>query len=221
VSIQREPPLEDSPVPEQPSIKGSVLVDLIEDLRKLRESGEIPQEDFQRRLRPEDLKALDAPIVPGVWYDVEFYCRSSTLLCDALAGGDPTFLRQRGYERGVKMIEAGLYQQMQYARRVRVQEHSDPRARFEAYGHDMRLLVTLSGSILSFSRWTVEPDPEHDDRYRIVVADAAAYPDALALATEGLIDSLTSSHGMANLWRFERESRDRIVFRMTRSLGTG
>jgi len=50
------------------------------------------------------------------------------------------------------MIEAGLYQQMQYVRRVRVQENPDPKARFEAYGHDMRLLVTLSGSILSFSR---------------------------------------------------------------------
>jgi hypothetical protein len=116
------------------------------------------------------------------------------------------------------MIEAGLYQQMEYARRAQVQEHADREARFRAYGHDMRLLVTLSGSILSFSRWTVEPDPEHDHRYRIVVDDAAAYPDALALATEGLIDSLASSHGMAKLWRFEREGRDRIVFRMTRDL---
>jgi hypothetical protein len=99
-----------------------------------------------------------------------------------------------------------------------MQEHEDRRARFEAYGHDMRLLVTLSGSSLSFSRWTVAPDPEHDDRHQIVVDDAAAYPDALALATEGLIDSLTSSHGMANLWRFERASRERIVFCMTRSV---
>jgi hypothetical protein len=107
-------------VPDEPSITGSVLVDLIEDLR------------------------------------------------------------QRGYERDVKMIEAGLYQQMQYARRVRMQEH--------------------------------------DDRYQIVVDDAAAYPDALALATEGLIDSLTSSQGMANRRRFERASRERIVFWMTHSV---
>jgi hypothetical protein len=43
-----------------------VLVELIEDLRKLREAGEISQEDFESRLRPEDLTALDAPIVPGI-----------------------------------------------------------------------------------------------------------------------------------------------------------
>jgi hypothetical protein len=205
-------------MPDRPSVKGTVLVDLIEDLRKLRESGAISQEQIDANLRPEDVEALEARIAPGTWYDVEFYCRASQLLCEAMGDGDPDFLRRRGYERGVKMIEAGLYQQMEYARRAKVQEHEDPQARFRAYGHDMRLLVTLSGSILSFSRWTVEPDPDHELRYRIVVDDAADYPDPLALATEGLIDSLSSSHGMANLWRFERVGRDRIVFRMTRPI---
>jgi len=58
--------LESTNVPDRPSIKGSVLVDLIEDLRKLRDEGRISQQDFENRLRPEDLEALDAPILPGI-----------------------------------------------------------------------------------------------------------------------------------------------------------
>ena len=57
-----------------------------------------------------------------------------------------------------------------------------------------------------------------DIRYVIYVDDAADYPDALAWATEGLIEAMAASHGMSKLWRHRRENRDRILFYMTRSL---
>ena len=35
----------------------------------------------------------------------------------------------------------------------------------EAFGRDLRLLTTISASILSFSRWAMKLDPDHDRQY--------------------------------------------------------
>ena len=92
----------------------------------------------------------------------------------------------------------------------------DAKGRFEAYGRDLKLLVTLSQSLLNFSTWTVVPDPDHGDRYRIEVRDAADFPDVLGWSTEGLIDAMAEVHGMSGLWRWKRISPDFVVLRMVR-----
>jgi hypothetical protein len=94
----------------------------------------------------------------------------------------------------------------------------DSESRFAAYGRDLRLFVTLSGSLLNFARWSVARDPDHDDRYRIEVRDAAAFPDVLGWGCEGVIDAMATFQGLAGLWRWERVEPDFIVFRMLRSL---
>lgn len=207
-----------SPMSTEPSLKGSVLTDLVEDINKLVADGELPRDRVERRLAPEDLAILDGPVVVSHWYSVEFYRRAAELLRDTVGGGRNEYLRQRGFRRGRKLIEAGLYQQMEYASRAKVQEEVSPERRFAAYGRDLRLFVTLSRSILNFTRWTPMVDPDHADRHRIVVDEAAAYPDALAWATEGLIDSMAANHGLSDLWSHTRTRPDQIVFRMTRSL---
>jgi hypothetical protein len=99
-----------------------------------------------------------------------------------------------------------------------INELAEDIAKYEAYGRDLRLFVTLSGSILSFSKWSVAPDSDYEHRYVIAVDDAADYPDALACASEGLIESMSASHGLSKLWYHERTHRDQIMFRMTRSV---
>lgn len=200
---------------ETPSMKGSLITELAEDVRKLVADGKVSRAELERHLTPEDLAILDSEIVVSRWYDVRFYARCAELLRNSVGGGDDQYLVQRGLERGRKLIEAGLYQQMEYAMRPQVQREMDPEARFRAYGHDLRLFVTLSKSLLNFTEWSTTIDPEHDDRYLIVVEHADAYPDALAWATEGLIDSMASRHGLVNMWRHHRTG-DRIEFRMTR-----
>jgi hypothetical protein len=203
---------------QKPSIKGTVVAELVEDTLKLLDKGEVSRNDLEARLRPEDLALLDQPVVASKWYDIELYRRLSELLRDLDGGGSDEYIRERGFTRGKKLMEAGLYQQMEYVGRSQVTRESEPQARFEAYGRDLRLFVTLSGSLLNFGRWSVERDPDHDDRWRLAVQDAAAFPDVLGLACEGLVDAMATTHGLAGLWRWERLGPDFVVFRMVRSL---
>ena len=198
----------------KPSVKGSVVAGTIENARKLLEEGSLSPADLEARLRPEDLALFEEPTNVSKWYDLEFYRRLAELLHEVDGGPRDEYFRKKGFDRGHKLIEAGLYQQMEYVRRPKVARERDPEARFEAYGRDLKLFVTLSGSLLNFSRWSVARDPDHDDRYRIEVRDAAAFPDFLGWGSEGLINAMADAHGLPPLWRYERVAPDFVVFRM-------
>jgi hypothetical protein len=203
---------------EKPSVKGSLVAVAIEQARKLLEEGELSQAELEAKLRPEDLATFEEPTNISKWYDLEFYKRLAELRLDADGGPPDEYFRKQGFARGRKLIEAGLYQQMEYAERSQVAGARDPQARFEAYGRDLKLFVTLSAAILNFSRWSVARDPDHDDRYRIEVREAAAFPDFLGWGSEGLINAMASSHGLHDLWRYERIAPDFVVFRMLRAV---
>jgi hypothetical protein len=202
---------------QEPSIKGTVIGELVEDVCKLVDAGEISRLDLEAWLRPEDIEVLDQATVPSKWYDLELYRRLCELLRDVSGGGDE-YLRERGFTRGRKLMAAGFYHQMEYAGRSQVARAVDPQTRFEAYGRDLKLFVTLSRSLMNFASWSVARDPDHEDRYRIEVRDAADFPDVLGWGCEGVIDAMASSHGLAGLWRWERIAPDFVVFRMVRSL---
>ena len=147
---------------------------------------------------------------------MEFYRRLAELLHEVEGGPSDEYFRRKGFARGQKLIEAGLYQQMEYVERPKVAQELDPKTRFEAYGRDLKLFVTLSGAILNFSSWSVALDPDHADRYRIEVRDAAAFPDFMGWGSEGLINAMASRHGLDDIWRYERIAPDFVVFRMLR-----
>ena len=95
----------------------------------------------------------------------------------------------------------------------------DSEARFVAYGRSLKLITTLSGSILNFSRWVVAPDPDPPDRYRVEVHEARDFPEVLAHTTEGFINGLAGldadNDGSArSRWAHERVRPDLLVFRM-------
>ena len=201
---------------EKPSVKGSLVAQTIENTRKLLEKEILSPGELEARLRPEDLALLEEPTHVSKWYDVECYQRLAELLHDVKGGPRDEYFRKTGFATGQKLIEAGLYQQMEYVRRPKVARELDPKARFEAYGRDLKLFVTLSGAILNFSRWSVALDPDHADRYRIEVRDAAAFPDFMGWGSEGLINAMASRHGLDDIWRYERIAPDFVVFRMLR-----
>jgi hypothetical protein len=205
-------------VARKPCIKGTAIVDLVEDTRKLFSDGKISQREIEARLTAEDLALLEEPVLESRWYGIDCYRRLTELLRDVEGEGRDEYVRERGRARGQKLIEAGLYQQMEYLGRSRVKRAMDEKARFEAYGRDLRLLVTLSQSLINFSTWTVVPDPNHGDRYRIEVRDAPDFPDVLGWASEGLIDSMAAAHGLSGLWRWERVAPDFVVFLMLRAI---
>jgi len=199
------------------SIKGSTLIQLIEDLNKLREDGRLTDDELERRLPEEDRQLFRLSISPSGWYPVAAHARILELCRDVLGDGSNEFLVLRGRAHGQRLMDAGLYQQMEYASRAQVLT-AEPDARFRAFGRDLKLMVTLSQSILNFSSWKSEPDPEHPLRYRIEVTDAADFPDALVYSTEGLIDSIATQIGHAGMWSWRRVAPDHIRFFMTRDV---
>lgn len=202
-------------MPGTPSIKGSVFGAVVEDVNKLRTRGGLRETDLDRWLRPEDRALLDEDILVSSWYDIGHYTRMSELLRDVEGGGDPEYLREAGRRTARRLLEAGLYAQLEYLHRAEVQRAEGARARFEAFGRDLRKLATLSGSILSFSKWTAVPE-EDRTRYRIDVTEAQDFPEVLCWRSDGFVNEMATQHGDPDLWTWERVSTDLVVFRMVR-----
>ena len=205
-------------MPSQPSIKGSVFAGVIEDVCRLVRRGGISLDELTRWLKPQDVDLLDEDIVLSDWYDISIYTRMNELLRDVEGGGSNEYLRRCGSRTARRLLESGLYQQLEYLQRTELGRAKDERARFEAFGRDLRLLATLSGSILNFSRWKPKPDPEEAGRYVIEVSEARHMPDVLCWRSDGLINEMATQHGEPDLWRWERVKDDLVVFRMVRSL---
>jgi predicted hydrocarbon binding protein len=198
------------------SIKGSVFSTLVEDVAKLVASGDLSRDEALRWLEPGDLELLGQEISIASWYDVRAYDRMNRLLRDVIAHGSNEFLREKGRETARRLLEGGLYSQLEYLQHTEVAKAAEPRERFAAFGRDLRRLTTLSASILNFSRWTSRPDPERELYYVIDVAEAKEFPETLCWRSDGFVNGMATEHGASDLWRWERTAPDKILFSMTR-----
>ena len=205
-------------MPTLPSIKGSVFAVLVEDINKLLAGKRLKREELSRWLNPKDLPYLETAVQPFEWYDIRVYGRMSELLRDVEGGGSNEYLRKRGARNAKRLLEAGLYQQLEYTQRTLFARESEPNARFEAFGRDLARLVTISASILNFGRTTHKPDPDRKMRWLIEVTQAKAYPEALVWASDGFTNEMARQHNTPDLWVWERPEPDRIVWHMTREL---
>ena len=205
-------------MPQLPSIKGSVFVGVVDDVKKLLESRRASRKDAARWLEPGDLALLDETIVISSWYDIRAYTRMSELLREVEGEGSNEYLRDRGRETARRLLDAGLYSQLEYLHRTEVSNAITGPERVSAFGRDLRLLSTLSASILNFSRWTARPDPEQAARYRIEVTEAKDFPEVLAWRSDGFVNEMANQHGDPDMWTWQRVAADRIVFRMVRDV---
>jgi hypothetical protein len=199
-----------------PSIKGSIFSRATEDISKLVSGGKLSQAELHRMLPEGDLKFLAQPISATSWYDVQVYGRLLDLLRKIEGHGDNEYLRRRGARSAEMLIQAGIHQQMEYLKRTEVSRHTDEQARFLAFGRDLRLLTSMHASILNFSKQTAKVDPDRPGYYVIEMTEAAATPEPLCWTTDGFMNRMAAGHGHGDLWRWERPSPDRIVYRMTR-----
>lgn len=200
-----------------PSIKGSVMGGIVERVVKLLAEGTLARDELDRWLEADDVALLEQPIVPASWYDIRAYDRVNVLLVESEGHGSPDYFRRQGYETAQRLKESGIYGQIEYLERAEVLRHDDPDDRFRAFGRDLRLLASLSNSILSFTRWTARVDPERERRYVMEVSEAADMPESLCWRSEGFMNGMSKLHGIEDLWRWERARRDRVLFRMLRS----
>lgn len=199
-----------------PSIKGSVFSRVVQDVRKALEGADLSRSDATKWLEPEDLALLDQSISVAGWYDIRSYDRMNALLLELVGGGSHEFLREQGRDTARLLLEAGLYAQLEYLQRAQVSKATEQKGRFEAFGRDLRLLTSLSSSILNFSCWSARPDPASDHRYLIDVTEADAVPESLCWRSEGFINGMAAVRGGTDLWAWTRPARDHVVFHMLR-----
>lgn len=200
-----------------PSVKGTIFGVAVDDVIALVERRRVARAELSRWLRPEDLALLvERPLASG-WYDVGAYARMSALLRDVVGGGSDEFLRQLGRRTARQLIASGHYGQLEYARRTERQGAATSEERFEAFGRDLRIFTSLSGSILNFSRWSARAAPEQR-RWVLEVSDAAALPPEVCWRSDGFVNEIAAQHGDPDLWVWKRERPDLVVFRMVREI---
>lgn len=193
------------------AIKGLAISSLVGDVRELVGAGGISEAEIGKQLVAEDLALLDEELDPFGWYPIECYERLTNALLHLTENDGIPWLRQRGAAAAGRLLEGGLYQQLDSLRDGFSWTPENSLAR-------MRLIVTLQGSLLNFSQWQVEADPDHEQRLRIVVTEAGAYPEVLRHVTDGFINGCDDAAGGGHAWESERVAPDRIVIRMDSDL---
>jgi hypothetical protein len=201
---------------EVPSIKGSVFSHCVEKLLKLISAGKTSWDELPRHLEPGDIEIVKGPIHATQWYDIRIYERILLLNQHVTGDGSNELLLQWGARSAERLIKAGLYQQLEYLGRTQFGKESDSEARFLAFGRDLRLLTSLTASVLNFMNTASKVDPERDNRYIIEYTNAADCPDVFFWTNQGFINRMAAEHGTPDLWRWERPSPDRVVYWMTR-----
>ena len=201
-----------------PSIKGSVLAGHVEVLKKYLDTNPVDAATLESRFEPGDLKLLDHTIPTARWYDVRIHTRILEFLRDYEGSGSNQYLVDAGMRSAENLIRSGTYQQMDYLRRTRLSAQSSAQDRFVAFGHDLRLLVSVTHSIVNFSAPGLIEDPDHELRYIIEHQQAEDYPEVLCWTTQGFCNRMAAEHGNPDLWYWERPRPDLVWYRMNRSV---
>lgn len=192
----------------EPSIKGIALHSVIEDVRRLRDEGRIPETLLETRLEQKELEWIDQKVQPALWYPIDGYARLSQLLLEVEGRGDPGYIVRRGEAAAARLFDTGIYVQLQHGEQRGEEARSGGRAFNE---HDGRMMTTLSGSMFNFTRWSYRVE---GDETIIEVTDAAAFPEVSRLAAQGLISYIASRvRGQPTPVKSTRPDRDRVVFR--------
>jgi len=192
----------------EPSIKGSALSSVVEDVRALRDSGRISADRLEASLEAADLALLETKIQPALWYPIQSYARLTRVLLDVAGRGDPQYVADRGARAAQRLWESGLYVQLQHGEEKAAKARRTGGAMTE---RDARMITTLSGAIFNFTRWTYRIS-ESDSL--IEVSEAADWPEVSMWAARGFLEYVVSRLRRSKT-RVEakRVAPDRVEFR--------
>jgi hypothetical protein len=192
----------------EPSIKGSALSSVVEDVRALRDGGRLSADRLEATLEPGDLRLLEEKIQPAIWYPIQSYARLSELLLDVVGGGDPQYIADRGARAAQRLWESGLYIQLQHGEEKAAKARRSGNVMSD---RDARVITTLSGAMFNFTRWKYCAE---EYGAVIEVEDAADLPEVSVWAARGFLEYVVS-----RLRRIEttiaasRVAPDRVEFR--------
>jgi hypothetical protein len=202
-----------------PQTKGLLLVSVVADIRRMVDEGRIARDDLEGELRPDVLKLVDGEVSPVSWYDSDVYPQLVGLLMrfDGKGPGDLDYVRERGERAGEKLVESGLYQQMDYMKRRVAERKSQGYGRRE-FEKSMRMIVSMPSTLMKGGTWSVQQDPDHEDRVMIVVDDVTGLSEESAVATQGILSGVSHAGGSGFRFLYERPRPSRILYRMDRDI---
>jgi hypothetical protein len=164
-----------------PSIKGMALQSVTEDVQRLLAAKRITQADLEKRLAPDDLRHLEEPTVPGLWYPISLYAGLLELLRDVEGGGRDEYLVERGVRAAERLMQVGAYRHfLQSAARWG-----------ERAGEAM---IQLASAFYDFTQWTLTHEAA-SDAYALDVTGAREFPDAARLSAQGFVQVLFARMG--------------------------
>jgi len=192
----------------EPSIKGSALSSVVEDVRALRDSGRISKDRLEAALEPGDLALLQTKVQPALWYPIQCYRRLSELLLEVVGRGDPQYIVDRGARAAQRLWESGLYVQLQHGEEKAAKARRTGNVMSD---RDARVITTLSGAIFNFTRWSYRIE---ESGARIDVDEAAEWPEVSVLAARGFLEYVVSRlRRVETAVEAKRVVRDRVEFR--------
>ncbi|HBZ72710.1 MAG TPA: hypothetical protein DEP35_24435 [Deltaproteobacteria bacterium] len=200
-----------------PETKGILLVTVVADVVRLMKEDRISRDDLEEEVCADALKLIDEGVSPVSWYPSVVY-RDLVRILMKLEGkglGDMEYVRKRGERAGQRLLESGLYQQLDFlTRRIQAQESSSR----ESFEQALRLIVSMAASLTNGGSWTVCQDPEYPDRVQILGTGVDGLSEENAQGTCGMFTGISLHGGAGFAWRYERQGPDRIVYRMDRDI---
>jgi hypothetical protein len=185
-----------------PGIKGTLFETVANDVNALVARGALRREDLELRLEPADLPYLEEKIGGAFWYPIETYRRLLETLRDVEGGDAPhAYLRERGAAAARRLIEGGLYKQMD--------------ANVETWGERVgNIMVTLAPVIFNFGSWTCDTDEAGE--LELEACEVEPLPEVSRIVIEGFVSVMaTRALKTPVTVRSQRPERGRIRFRGT------
>ncbi|TFG98605.1 MAG: hypothetical protein E4H11_00185 [Myxococcales bacterium] len=193
-----------------PSIKGTAIQGVVDDLQQLIAAGRITRDRLEARLDAEDLRILDDKLLPGMWYPLSSYRRLTEALIEIDGGGRRDYVVRRGARAAERLFAAGLYLQLERGEEIGAEKRKRGEGWTEREGN---LVASLAGAIFNVSRWRFRVDADDPAIHHIEVAEAEELPEVSRLAAQGFIEYTATRLSAAPVRvTSERVGRDRIVF---------
>ncbi len=208
-----------------PAVKGALLAGIVEQVIRLRSEGRIRASELELRLGREGMACLEEKIQGAAWYPIEVFTRMRELLQDVEGRGQDQYTIDSGAASARRLIEAGLYQQLDYLKRWQEYVPTGDRAvdqekQTALLRRQLTMVGTIYSSMLNFGSPKLVVDPEFDRRIQLETWDEGILPRVGRLAVLGFWNEISlqwSTRREPGLWYMVHHP-DHYVMRMTRDI---
>lgn len=170
-------------VADAPSLKGVLMGKLVEDAKALFERNARDRERLEAGLTSETLVLLESKVELARWYPVERYTELTELLWREEGANQIEYLHRRGEDAMKRMMEKGLYQQLEFmTRREHLNRTRVPR---ELIIRAVRLVGSLSGTLRNFGKDSWEWHPKHPNHMIHHIREASHFPEVMRIVNDG------------------------------------